>query len=221
MGTGSNDRSAVPEVTDVVHDYRRAQVVEAATAVFQRTGSFDMPLAEIAKQAGLSRSTVYNHFSTKEDVLVACLAAAQQKLVADTKAAVALASDDPVRQLIALFTATTQVIYGNPALFRLSQELLAKRADDGYRAAAEMAMLAIELSGIVRSVLQRGAASGAFAFDDLAAAESLVLATLIGELYRRSFNSRDPDPRASEQLVHQLIAGLAAGPMRRADRKKP
>ena len=193
--------------SDVLHDLRRQEVVEAAEALFEERAELEISMADIARAAGVSRSTLYNHFATREDVLAACVTAKQERLVSQVKAAVG-GEDGAVEQLTALLAAATDAVHGSPAFFRLMQQLLSRPPQESRRAAAEMAMLAIELSGVVRSVLQLGRDQGVLAFADLDSAESLVFAVLIGELYRRSFNSRDPDPTATRRLVDQLVAGL-------------
>lgn len=48
---------------------RRAQLIDAAEAVFARRGYADATMADIAKEAGVTRPTVYAYFDSKHDAL--------------------------------------------------------------------------------------------------------------------------------------------------------
>jgi len=67
----------------------RERILEVAKEAFTRSGA-DTSLDDIAKQAGVGPGTLYRHFPTREDLLVAVyrtemekLAAAEKKLAAD------------------------------------------------------------------------------------------------------------------------------------------
>jgi AcrR family transcriptional regulator len=47
----------------------RARILEAATRLFLERGYDAVPVAEIAREAGVSSVTVFNHFPRKEDML--------------------------------------------------------------------------------------------------------------------------------------------------------
>ncbi|HEY0135443.1 MAG TPA: helix-turn-helix domain-containing protein, partial [Nannocystis sp.] len=52
----------------------RARILDAAAQQFVRHGYRKASIDEIAKQAGIGKGTLYLHFATKTDVLVAALA---------------------------------------------------------------------------------------------------------------------------------------------------
>jgi AcrR family transcriptional regulator len=54
-------------------DARRAQLLYAAKHVFATRGYPDANIADICKEAGVARGTVYQHFRNKRDVLIALL----------------------------------------------------------------------------------------------------------------------------------------------------
>jgi AcrR family transcriptional regulator len=53
---------------------RRNQILDAATAVFAEKGFHRATTKEIASTAGVSEGTIYNYFTSKEDLLVAMIA---------------------------------------------------------------------------------------------------------------------------------------------------
>ena len=50
---------------------RRAQIVDAAAALFEGRDPFDVTFEEIAERAGVSRALVYNYFRDKGDLVAA------------------------------------------------------------------------------------------------------------------------------------------------------
>ena len=67
-----------------IKDDRRAQILNAALAVFARRGLAATKIADIAAQAGLSHGLVYHYFPSKEDIFVELIR------IADTSSSSAL-----------------------------------------------------------------------------------------------------------------------------------
>lgn len=61
----------------------RARVLDAAVVEFQRTGSHSADINAIVEAAGVSRSTFYFHFPTKEHVLLELLRIDEARLAAE------------------------------------------------------------------------------------------------------------------------------------------
>jgi len=60
--------------------YRRDQIVSAARDVIGENGYEQSSVDQIARRAGLSRSTVYEYFSSKEEILKGSFAAHREEL---------------------------------------------------------------------------------------------------------------------------------------------
>jgi TetR/AcrR family transcriptional regulator, fatty acid metabolism regulator protein len=56
-----------------VSEERRAQILEAATAVFSRAGFNGASMDDIAEKAGLSKGSLYWYFNSKEDIILGIL----------------------------------------------------------------------------------------------------------------------------------------------------
>lgn len=54
---------------EILQTYRRDQILKAAREVIGENGYEQSSVDQIAKQAGLSRSTIYEYFSSKEEIL--------------------------------------------------------------------------------------------------------------------------------------------------------
>lgn len=194
--------------TQVIRDFRRDQVLKGARALFDERGTVDVSMADIAAAAGVSRSTLYNYFSTRDEVLEACVVAGHGRLVAVTTAAVA-AGADPVARLVGFFEAPIREVDSNQSFFRLTQGLLSGSSQAGRGASVEVSLLAMGLSAALVPVLEAGIAEGVFAVDDIETAREFVFAVLNGALLRRSFGRNRPARETAERLAHMVVAGLS------------
>ena len=68
---------------EILQTYRRDQILGAAREVIGENGYERSSVDQIAKRAGLSRSTVYEYFSSKEDILRSSFSAHRDQLSQD------------------------------------------------------------------------------------------------------------------------------------------
>ena len=78
--SSKNERRSVREESRAV--YRRA-ILEAAIRVFGQTGFRDTKIADIAREAGVATGTLYNYFSSKEDIFQSILEDGRERLRAE------------------------------------------------------------------------------------------------------------------------------------------
>jgi AcrR family transcriptional regulator len=81
---------------DLVTEYRRKQILEAALVVFSKKGYGEATIPDIAREGGVAVGTIYNYYPSKRDILVSVLASrvlsepflklTEQSLEADDKA---------------------------------------------------------------------------------------------------------------------------------------
>src|SRR3954454_23982750 len=65
----------------VRQDRQRRRRYAAAAAVFARVGYADAPAEAIAREAGMSKATFYEHFDNKEDCIIALFDAATEAVL--------------------------------------------------------------------------------------------------------------------------------------------
>lgn len=137
MQTPKKERRSVREESRAV--YRQA-IIEAAIRIFGRTGFNATKIADIAAEAGVATGTLYNYFSSKEDIFLSILDDGRERLGAKLELCVSI--EDPLirmRELIremfefleehgALFSIYMQ-IGGNPIDFRRD----ANAGDEAFR----------------------------------------------------------------------------------------
>lgn len=192
----------------VIRDFRREQVLAAARSLFVDRGTDDVPMADIAAAAGVSRSTLYNYFATRDDVLQACVVTSHERLLASTRAAVA-AGADPIECLVGFFEAPIREVDDSRGFFRITQALLSGSSPAARGTSVEMSLLAMGLSATLMPILEAGIEVGAFAVDDVDSAREFVFAVLNGAILRRSFGHNRPPRETAERLTRLVVTGLS------------
>lgn len=81
-----NDRDTVPRgrhapPLEVRQDRQLQRLSEAAAAVFARSGYADATAEAIAREAGMSKATFYEHFANKEDCILGLFDRAMEMLI--------------------------------------------------------------------------------------------------------------------------------------------
>lgn len=105
----------------------RGAILQAATAVFARSGYAATRVEDILEEAGIARRTFYRHFSNKDEVLAAIYEIATTELIAAIRASVA-ASPDSLEAILAALDAYLDYHVANARLLEIL-ELQAMRSD--------------------------------------------------------------------------------------------
>ncbi|WP_404384717.1 TetR/AcrR family transcriptional regulator [Knoellia locipacati] len=76
-----------PRAPRMTRDERERQLLDVAEAVFADHGYQDTTMELIAAEAGITKPVIYDHFGSKENLLVAVVARAREDLLTSTKTA--------------------------------------------------------------------------------------------------------------------------------------
>ncbi len=82
---------------------KKDQLVDAAMRVFLRSGFHATGLDKVLQEAGISRMTLYNHFKSKDELIVAALKRRDEIFLSRLVEFVEAKSDDPIERLDAVF----------------------------------------------------------------------------------------------------------------------
>src|SRR5271167_3239759 len=93
-------------------DNRRAQLLDAAARLFRERGYHATSMRDIAKAVGMLSGSIYYHFDSKEEMLLAVYEEGKRRVAVAVDAAVA-AETDPWRRLEAACAAHLGVLIGN------------------------------------------------------------------------------------------------------------
>jgi AcrR family transcriptional regulator len=193
---------------EVRQDRQRARLFAAASAVFARVGYADASAEAIAREAGMSKATFYEHFDNKEDCIVALFDAATELLLHNMREAVARHADaDPrtrVRTTLDAFLSTLAQFPDE------SQTLLVEIVGAGPRAMERrdraLDAVAAYIDELNQVDAERGQAPRLASPHDAYAITGAVV-----ELASRQIRVGVPgDIRELEPVVERLILGLLA-----------
>ena len=87
---------------------KRDLLLDTANRLFYRDGYHAVGIDTILAEAGLAKMTLYHHFKSKEDLIVAALERRAQQIMAERAAAVEAAGASPRRRLLAVFDSYAQ-----------------------------------------------------------------------------------------------------------------
>jgi len=186
----------------------RARLFDALSRLMHDRGFEAITMADIAAEAGVGRTAVYNHFADKEMLLLAFVNQETQRYVAELRAALE-GITDPVEQLrryVRKQAKLTSVYHLPPgADYRsiLSQSALARMRDH-----AEL------VSTILRSIIEEGITLGEFPPQDVNAVIALINASINGQRFPDTQPELDLATNTAELFVLRAV-GASASAMER------
>lgn len=175
----------------------KERIVEAAVDLFHRQGYNATSLRQIADDVGLQVGSLYNHMSSKEQLLFDIMRDVMEELIEHTEEEMAAAGSDSLEHVLAFLRASIhfhatqqkQTFIGNSELRGLSAE---------HR--AEIVELRDRYETMLRETLQAAQDDGAIEVPDvqLATFAALALCTSVATWYR-------PNGRLSLEDLDQLL----------------
>ena len=190
---------------------RQELILQAAEQVFTEKGYYDISLDEIARRVGIGTATIYSHFSSKEDLMVAAIFERALKKVTLHVQEIAAQSQNAREKLTRLF----QFLISDEFFLRRAQLFYSlgnspeaqKALNERQGSISENARI---FSDTLAAVLEQGKTSGEFR-QDIATATmlkafiSLVRAQNVKD--RLAGNYEDGSPA---ELLSVYLSGIAA-----------
>jgi TetR/AcrR family transcriptional regulator len=118
----------------------RRRILDAAGRCIVRRGNSQFRMAEVADEAGVSRSTVYRYFPGRDDVLLGLILMRVDNALGELVRSLA-APDDPVRSVPEMVLARVQSVDGDPlneALFAAQSTAVATALEKGSEPMVEL-----------------------------------------------------------------------------------
>jgi AcrR family transcriptional regulator len=213
-------RGAPAELKALIRDFRRDQIVDVARRLFGERGTTEVPMDEIATEAGVARSTLYVYFANRDELLRACLQG-MHNLLLDAIVASWERASDPVERLRTLVVAMLERIDDNPAFFRLALATQGVPSQVSSTVGTELELIGLDIAGLIRDVIEQGTRTSQFRLLDPDKATTFIGQQLYGAM---SVRAGDPRPAplndTADELCTFLLHGLA-GPALGAAPKGP
>jgi AcrR family transcriptional regulator len=202
-------RRSADDLKEVIRDFRRDQVIEVARRLFGERGTTDVPMDEIAAEAGVSRSTVYVYFANRDELLRACLKGMHDQLLEDI--AESWEGDaEPAHRLERLIEGMLERIDDDPGFFRLALTQ-GSAAQGGEAVGSELALISLNIARLVRDLFVDGVSAGAFRDVDADMALSLIGQQIYGAMAVRAGETLpQPATSAAAQITTFILRGLGA-----------
>jgi AcrR family transcriptional regulator len=183
-------------LTEEEQSLRRREIFNAAVSLFLEQGFQETSMREIAEAAGMGKSSLYDYFRTKDEILLFVIEEETGILTkqAQAIASQAIAPDERLRQIMQLHLAFLQE---NQNLFlRLSAE--AQRLKAESQKSIQERRYAYQ--DLVAGIIKEGIASGSFRKVNALNAARLLINSLLSALY----TSR---PTGSvEEMLDEMVA---------------
>lgn len=184
----------------------RNKILQAATQLFARKGFFDTSVGDISRCAGISQGAMYNHFRSKDDLIVAIV---NEETDAALRAYSTPYSGSSFGHLCELI-ASCATKSGSPVDARLWTEMIAEAARNPHvnRAFIDAD---VTMRGALKSIITQGIEKGEFAGIDPEQTSIILFAVLDGLLARQAYT---PDFDLQKQLssLPDVIARILAVP---------
>ena len=180
-------------------DRSRSTILDAADTAFRALGFANTSMEEIASRAGLTRKTVYNLFSSKDDIALRLIARVEAN---DAGYRSRMATNEDVLPLLeSVFLDSAGWCLANPELARLALSPAA-------RPTREPPVDRPSFQRLVRDVLVLGQHQGVIRKDDDADFMSLVLLGIYGQAMLTALSSASLDEQEIRHIIRIVVEGI-------------
>ena len=203
-------RRSTDNLKEVIRDFRRDQVIEVARRLFGERGTTDVPMDEIAAEAGVARSTVYVYFANRDELLRACLKGMHNQLLEDI-AQTWEENAEPAQRLERLIEGMLERIDDDPAFFRLALMTQGTVIQGGEAVGNELALIGLNIARLIHDLYVDGVSSGVFRDIDPDEAVNLIGQQIYGAMAVRAGETfPQAAPTAAATICNFIVRGLRA-----------
>lgn len=196
---------------------KREAILTAAQKVFARKGYHDARTSEIAREAGVAEGTLYNYFSSREDLFLN-LFDERWRVFTERVRERTRALDDPSAKLKTIFAAAMKLFITNKAL---AQIFLLETSAGSVFTNSRVALRLADFLDLIEEILEEGKQSGRYHPDlDTRVARMVIYGTVQGILFSWMLKEKAPPDvrkrfrfsmlRASNTVKLILKSGLTA-----------
>src|SRR5574341_657880 len=195
---------------------RPQQIMAAAAKVFARQGLHGSSPDQVAREAGITKGTIYLYYRSKEDLFLATLREKSAQAFAALGTAGGAEERGGFRERLASFVAEAYRAITSQEAFPIIQMVLAEAGRFPETAELFFREIALKNNRRLAAVLERGAAAGEFRkVDALVAARCLVGMLLVFVLSQKILGGERVLPLSDRRVVDTVTSifldGIAQG----------
>ena len=182
---------------------QRTRLLRAGAAVFARTGYAEATAEAIAREAGMSKATFYEHFANKEEAILALFDAAAERVLERMATAVAAAPDGAAQRRRAMIRAFLDAVTEHP---EPAQTLLVEIIGAGPRAGGRREAIMARFAALVDA--ENAYAAERFGVARVGADDIWAIVGATVELAARRLRlGRADELRDLEPVIERLVLG--------------
>jgi uroporphyrinogen-III synthase len=189
---------------------KKKKIIDAASILFSRKSYHEVMMEEVAKLASIAKGTVYNYFSSKEELYFSIMQGRMEKLNLSLKESISgpQSSVDSLRSFI-MHLYMFMMKHQNFFLMYRKESLSADHA-----LCSELIKLEKDLKGILRKIIKSGKADRIFRDIDEEFCVDLVLGSIYGAVHRGIEKALNEDQKINEReniydfILHGLFSGF-------------
>jgi TetR/AcrR family fatty acid metabolism transcriptional regulator len=188
---------------------KKQQIVQAAIKVFAEKGLEKAKIADIAREAGIGKGTVYEYFSSKEDLFSAIEQFVIQGMLQDLQHWVKI-DLPPRKKLEHIIDQSMETFLAMGESLLIVTELWAQSARGLWHGSSEMAIRGMYESyrKTIVAILQAGIDSGDFRPMDTEGVATLLMAFLDGLIWQYMIMN---DPEAFNRVWKEAVKSFFRG----------
>jgi AcrR family transcriptional regulator len=200
----------LPSVAETRTD-KKNRIIEAAVVVFARKGYASATVADIAARAKIGKGTIYEYFTSKEDLFFAVFKWFKTQTEAATRVHIAVLGDSAAKRLEAISDSLMGMWPDIAEVFTLTMEFWAASSSSQMRDRfkANFRNTYQEFRGVVKSLIDEGITRGEFrpGIDSESVAAAMVGAW--DAMFLQAWFDEDFDPlKTSRDFLAVIIRGL-------------
>ncbi|MBR7749634.1 TetR/AcrR family transcriptional regulator [Acinetobacter nosocomialis] len=180
---------------------KRARILQAAKAIFLKSGYHGTSMNQIAQEAGVTKLTVYNHFQDKANLFICAITETCEETLG-TKQFELDASVDFYQALFIVCSRALQIIY-SPEALKLEHVLFELAAEQSPLAEQFFTASHTRLQNELAAFFQNAAELGFIQSDDPIYQTELLLTLLLGVRHHKVLLGIITVPNAQE--LNQII----------------
>ncbi|MDS7925257.1 TetR/AcrR family transcriptional regulator [Acinetobacter sp. V115_6] len=184
---------------------KRARILQAAKAIFLKSGYHGTSMNQIAQEAGVTKLTVYNHFQDKVNLFICAITETCEETLC-TKQFDLDTSADFYQTLFNVCSRALQIIY-SPEALKLDHVLLELAAEQNPLALQFFEASHTRMENQLAEFFQKAAQLGFIQADDPIYQTELLLTLLLGVRHHKVLLGITAAPNAQEleQIIRDAI----------------
>jgi len=206
----NEDGYTMPRIVD--KDAKKMEILHVAMQVFAQKGVVKTKMIDIATAAGIGKGTIYEYFSSKEDIFKSAFVFFFQSLDDTIQKAIGK-TDNPMEQLTLVVEKSFVGILHSEAGFA---EIMMDFWAEGVRNKDREVLDTIDLKGIyagyrkvIKQILDNGIREGVFREVDTTAMASLLIGAMDGIMLQWILDHKAVNIRKGYQvLLESMIEGI-------------